>query len=290
MVRTSRYKIFLLCILLIAAFILPGCGKESADLHQNEIADINITSDEQFEIQKPETDEPVEYIRVLGSVRIQASAEYDPKNEDRECVLEYDNQGRLYRVDSEIYSYWEKSIYPQFIYDTIIPGIDQYEYDDSGRISKVTRKSEDGKEKFSVDYDYDPDGKLMLETYKNGTDVLTDTYEYNEEGLLSSVKRDLGHRIVTITADYRSNGSLSGLEYDEPVDYLDYDKNSRIEYDSEERFAAIELSSKGTFDESAYYVFKYNNRGELTEVKFAQGYFDTKYILSYKYEEIPVTA
>lgn len=286
MAQTDNKLITALSVfLLLILFLLPGCGVKEAAVEEQTIADIDV---EISEPQPTETPEPVKMIRALKSVRIVSESDFFTYEGDDTYSIEYDDEGRILRADSQIYSYWEKCIYPQFIYGTVIPGIDEYEYNDEGSVLKVTRKSEDGSVRFSVDYEYDDEGKLILETMKNGDAVLTDSYEYDEDGSLVSVERDLGNRKVTVLASYSDSGTFTGLRYKEKIDQLDYNRSAKASRNKDGDIIQIELGSGYSTDESAVYKFLYNAGGELSEVTFKQGYYNTAYTLTYNYGEITV--
>ena len=270
---------------LLIACLLPACGAAETE------AEVRQTSLPEAVTVIESTAAPEKTMYTLESVRIVTDADFFTYDGDNTYYPEYDAKGRLLRINAAVYSEWELCITPELIYGTIMPGIDEYEYNDDDSIKCVTRRNEDGEVRFTVDYSYNDDGTLAVETLKNGDSVVTNTYEYAEDGKLSSVTRDLGHKTVSINAAYDDQGRLKGLRYKETMGLNEvYNKSSVIHYNKDGTYSTIDLSSIGTMDESTSFRFRYNGSGEMEEVKFSRNYYNIKYTLTYNYGDVTIPA
>ena len=213
-------------------------------------------------------------------------------NSDDYYYFEYDEYGRLLKADSKAYSYYERYYNPQFIYYVSIPGVDLYEYDENGNVSKVTRMNYDSEEavvRFTVDYEYDGD-RLDNETYTNGDKVVVARYIYDEDGNLERVERDegTGNENYVKIGYHDSNGLVSSLRSKKFINNVYMDFSSTIGYNSDESISYINVASNYMMMEDAHIVFRYEDNGDIRDVKFSQGYFEIYYIITYEYEDIEV--
>ena len=230
---------------------------------------------------------------VVSSVEIKTSSESEAVVESDDFYeLKYDEQGRLIEADAAVYSQWEKYRFPDLVYATIIQGVDYYEYNDDDSIRRITRKNDEGKVRFTIDYDYDDSGILQHQIYTNGKKVVTDTYHYDESGVLTQVDRELGDRTVAIKFDYHENGWQKNLRYRETIASIPSNRDCVFHYDEKGNIIGITYTNVNALPsehESAGFYFEYNESGDLYKVRFNQGYFQTDYEITYTYKDTEVS-
>lgn len=230
---------------------------------------------------------------VISSVEIKTSSESRTiDGSDDVYEYEYDEKGRLSKVDSAVYSEWEKHRFADLVYATIIPGIDYYEYNEDDTINRITRKDEKNAVRFTIDYEYDDKGVLQKQIYKNGSKTVTDTYNYDENGVLTQVDRDEGNRTMAIRFGYHDNGWQKNLRYRETIEMMPCNRDNEFHYNDDGNVISI-VFTNGNFlpseHESAGFYFEYNESGDLYKVRFNQGYFQTDYEITYTYKDIEVS-
>lgn len=212
--------------------------------------------------------------------------------EDRTDVgtIEYDENGKITKADSIVYSQWEKYIDPKMVYTVITPGTDFYFYNKDGNVEKVERRNENDEILFTVNYEYDSNMNLVTETYiKNDKEVVS-TYTYNDEGAIDTISRDDGNRVVLYTYLYHGDGTIKGLSQKYKIDDTSRaDWIATIVENDDGNIFAISVTSEFMLDESTSFSFKYQPNGDLKEVTFNQGYFKVSYKISYLYEDVKVS-
>ncbi len=182
--------------------------------------------------------------------------------ESTESVYEYDEYGRVVKIEKTIDNEYRDSYteYTMYEYDeqnrVIQYNHTRYEYDENGNIAKVTRSNGT-----TAEFAYDGQGNRIEETYKtvDGEIYLTYTHEYNEHGdVVKSVKDDIyagGRFTFTYEYQYDGDGRMIQMVSGTVTDKWEYDEFGReIRYERQETNGYYYIRSS-----------KYDEYGNLSE-------------------------
>ena len=205
--------------------------------------------------------------------------------------LEYDADARLIKADTRAYSEWQYLFSPSIIYTNIIVGTDEYEYEGSSRKpSRITRYDESGTQRFTVDYEYDSQGRELKETYTCGDDVVVSTYSYDSDEYYDYVHvyRVDGRHDSEFTFKYYDDGTLHNWNMRQNYTKdLKVRRDVAIERDGENRvYYAVNSTPALTRYPSWCYMLYYKDDGELDYIEYSHPYEGIMYRLTFTYEDI----
>lgn len=210
----------------------------------------------------------------------------------KDYYFEYDNLGRLVKADSAGYQ-WMSLFSPSILYSNITEGTDFYEYEgDGSQPVKITRTDNNGKERFTVTYDYDSDGRVLKETFinKNGHKIISDYRYENEDGYdyIYVDRDDDGDEENFRFRYFEDNGWLKTWKYTEHVGVLSVRRDAEIVRDAHGRVSSVIRNTPNlTLESSWTFKFQYDDEtGDLSGITYTHPFEGTGYILEFSWEDI----